>query len=284
MSSALTELDRPRAAPLAALPWRSRLAPAHALWWHPDGLWDHGPQGLPWRQADPGVPPQQHASLAAWAEGRRGQAARLWLSGAALHDVLIETGLPFADDADDAALLAYARGVLQHYHGEAAAAWPLAAWQAAGARGVSALHAVALDSLQASLRSAGVALRSVRPAWCQALAFAARRHPPLLQGARSRLLVVEGARLTQLDLAQGRLVGLQHRRLAEASHGALVDWVAGHPVPLSLALGHGLAAPLPVAASRASLPPGLTLLGRLSSPVPGLGWWSASDDSLQAPR
>lgn len=281
MSSAATEPARPRAAPLAALPWRSRLAPAHALWWHPDGLWDHGPQGLPWRRADASVPPQPHASLAAWAEGRRGQAARLWLSGAALHDVLIETGLPLADDA---ALLGYARGVLLHYHGQAAAAWPLAAWQAAGARGVSALHAVALDSLQASLRSAGVALRSARPAWCQALAAAARRHPALLQGARSRLLVVEGARLTQLDLAQGRLVGLQHRRLAEASHGALADWVASHPVPLCLALGHGLAAPLPGTDSPASLPPGLTLLGRLSSPVPGLGWWSASNGSLQALR
>ena len=192
---------------------------------------------------------------------------------------MIETGLPLADDA---ALLRYARGVLQHYHGDAAAGWPLAAWQAAGARGVSALHAVALDSLQASLRSAGVALRSLRPAWCQALAVAARQQPALLQGHNTRLLVVEGARLTQLDLAQGRLVGLQHRRLAQASLAALTDWVADHPVPLCLAVGHGLAAPLTAVDRPAGLPSGLTVLGRLDSPVPGLGWWSATATRAQA--
>ena len=279
MWSAATEPGRPGAAALAPLPWRSRLAPAHALWWHPDGLWDHGPQGLPWRPADAIAPPQHHASLAAWAEGRRGQAARLWLSGSCLHELLIDTGLPLADDA---ALLRYARGVLQHYHGDAAAGWPLAAWQAAGARGVTALHSVALDSLQATLRGAGVALRSVRPAWCQALAVAARRQPALLQGASTRLLVVEGLHFTQLDLAQGRLVGLQHRRLVQASEAALADWVAEHPVPLCLALGHGLATPTIGADDRAGLAPGLTALGRLSSPVPGLGWWSATAESAGA--
>lgn len=279
MWSEATEPARPRPAAPAPLPWRSRLAPAHALWWHPDGLWDHGLQGLPWRPADAAAPPQQHVSLAAWAAGRRGQAARLWLSSAVLHDLLIETGLPLADDA---ALLRYARGVLQHYHGDAAAGWPLAAWQAAGARGVTALHAVALDSLQTTLRSAGVALRSVRPAWCQALAVAARRQPALLLGASTRLLVVEGMRLTQLDLAQGRLVGLQHRRLADASLAALTDWVTSHPVPLCLALGHGLAAPLPASDGPASLPPGLMLLSTLSSPVPGLGWWPATGQRLRA--
>ena len=279
MWSAATEPVQPHAAAGAALPWRSRLAPAHALWWHPDGLWDHGPQGLPWRPADATAPPQSHASLTAWADGRRGQAARLWLSGACLHDLLIDTGLPMTDEA---AQLRYARGVLQHYHGDAATAWPLAAWQAAGARGVSALHAVALGSLQADLRNAGVALRSVRPAWCQALAMAARRQPALLQGDSTRLLVVEGERFTQLDLAQGRLVGLQHRRLAHASLAALADWVAGHPAPLCLAVGHGLVAPLNDPDRPVSLPPGLTVLGRLNSPVPGLGWWSTGATQAQA--
>ena len=279
MWSAATEPTWPRPAPPAPLPWRSRLAPAHALWWHPDGLWDHGPQGLPRRQADTAAQPQHHASLADWAAGRRGQAARLWLSSAGLHDLLIEAGLPLADDA---ALLRYARTVLQHYHGDAAAGWPLAAWQAAGARGVTALHGTALDSLQSCLRGAGVALRSVRPAWCQALAVAARRQPALLRDDSTRLLVVEGARLTQLDLAQGRLVGLQHRRLAEASLAGLIDWVASHPVPLCIALGYGLDAPLPASDGPASLPPGLTLLGMLSSPVPCVGWWSATGQRPQA--
>ncbi|MBC7940296.1 MAG: hypothetical protein H7Z19_11120, partial [Chitinophagaceae bacterium] len=79
-------------------PWR-----LHHLLLAETGLWDGA---------------TLHADFAAWCSARGGQRCTLWLSSACLFELVCEPDLPLADDA---AALAWARGVLQHYHGEAAA-------------------------------------------------------------------------------------------------------------------------------------------------------------------
>ena len=270
---------RTDAAPAGAahppLSWRSRLAPARALWLGPGGLWDHGPCGWPGRRTAAPAP-RHHAGLAGWCQGRRGQAAALWLSGRWLHEVLVDARLPLADDM---ALLAYARGLLQHYHGDAAAAWPLAAWRAGGAQGVSALHGVPLADLQAQARQAGVALRSVQPAWTRALALARRRDPALNRADRARVLVVEGDQLGQIDLAAGRVVGMQQRRLAAPTWDALQAWAAADPVAPCAVLGHGLAGVPDPATARAA---GLPWLRPPADAATAEGWWLAAATPTRA--
>jgi len=246
-------------APIEHGAWRQRLAPAQPLWLGPDGLWDPGPAPRPWRRDRP-TTPQHHASFEAWCAHHPGQAATLWLSAWWLHELLIAPRLPLPDDA---ALMAYAGGVLQHYHGDSAAAWPLAAWRAGGARGVSALHGLPLAGLQASAAAAGVTLRGVRPAWSGALDYALRQAPALARAASARLLVVEGRLVSQLDLAHGRLTALQQRRLSAATLPALFAWAAVDPATPCWALGHGLAD-----GPGAARPTGLTLLAPLTATHP----------------
>jgi len=224
--------------------WARRLAPSHALWLGPDGLWDHGPMPgwRPWGAGDSQPsPPRRHAGFDAWCQAMPGQGCQLVLSAWLLHELLLDAQLPLADDT---ARLAYARGLLQHYHGDAAAQWPLATWQAGGRHGVSALHALTLPALQASARQAGVALRRVRPWWSLALAIAWQQMPALAQAGSARLLVVDGALVTQIALARGRIQQLQQRRLGDASPASLRAWHATLPaVDHSVAMGHGLDAP-----------------------------------------
>ena len=140
-----------------------------------------------------------------------------------------------------------------HYHGEAAAHWSLTTWQAAGQRGISALHGWPLATLQTSARQAGVHLRSVRPGWCQALASAVQAAPAL---------------------AQGRLVGLQQRRLADNTLAALQALVQDSPAPV-WALGHGLqdarAGKKQLTALTART--AVVLLGSLTCPAPPAHLW-----------
>lgn len=261
MSSAPTE--RPA--------WRSRLAAPRLLWLGPEGLWDHGSpprwwQGRPWRRAaGQSAAAQPHASFDAWCQAHPGQACQLLLSGWLLHELLLDPQLPLADDT---ARLACGRGLLQHYHGEAALQWPLAAWQAAGRHGISALHAMPLVALQASARQAGVALQAVRPWWSQALAMAWQLVPALARASSARLLVVDGTLLTQVNLEQGRLQQLQQRRLADARPDSLRSWHAGQPaVACSLAIGHGLAGAWPGNGGD-----GLQLLASLQGQSPAALW------------
>ena len=268
MSSAATE-PRPAAA------WLRRLAPSHALWQGPDGLWDFGP--LPgwrlWRPAAaPDGPARHHASFDAWCQAHPGQGCQLLLSAWLLHELLLDPGLPLADDT---ARLRYARGLLQHYHGDAAAQWPLAAWQAGGRRGVSALHALHLPALQASARRAGVALRTVRPWWSLALAAAQQQLPALATADSARLLVVDGLLVTQIDLARGGLQQLQQRRLATACPAGLQALQAAlPPVACCAATGHGLQQPWPVDPAHA--PSGIQALGSLQGAAPAALWHAAS--------
>ena len=161
-----------------------------------------------------------------------------------------------------------------HYHGEAAAHWSLTTWQAAGQRGISALHGWPLATLQTSARQAGVHLRSVRPGWCQALASAVQAAPALARARVARLLVVEGRLVSDLALAQGRLVGLQQRRLADNTLAALQALVQDSPAPV-WALGHGLqdarAGKKQLTALTART--AVVLLGSLTCPAPPAHLW-----------
>ena len=269
MSLAL--IDRPA--------WANRLAPTHALWLGPLGLWDFGPMPgwRPWSAPThrPSAP-RPHAGFEAWCQAHPGTGCSLILSAWLLHELLLDAQQPLADDT---ARLAHARSLLLHYHGDAAAQWPLAAWHAAGRRGVSALHALTLPHLQSIARGSGVALRTVRPWWSLALALAMQQVPRLAHGDAARVLVADGALVTQIDLSRGRLSNLQQRRLPQATLAALPVPAAGL---LCCALGHGLSdhdhdQAIDFDSTRAGAPPGITLLGSLAGEAPAALWCSPAD-------
>lgn len=203
---------------------------AQPLWWGESGLW-HAPHG-----ADAGATCWD--SFDAWCAAHAGARARLWLSAWWVVDVLVDAALPLHHDAE---LLAHARALLQHYHGDAAAPWPLAAWQAGASRGVSALHGQNLDALRTSAARHGVVLQAVQPWWARALRLALDHEPTLAREPAAQLLLVEGRLVTRLDLRRGSLAGLQQRRLREATPAALQHWLAEEPVALQRCLGYGLA-------------------------------------------
>ncbi len=200
--------------------WRS-----HDLLLHAGGLWD-GARAWP--------------DFAAWRGAQRGRRCRLWLSSVLLHELVCDPALPLRGDA---AALAWARPLLQHYHGEAALAWPLAAWQQGRRRGVSALHGASLDTLRSDAGRAGVRLLAVQPWWALLLQRALRRHRAL-RGPQAQLLLVEGACLTALGLEHGQLARLEVRRLDIAAADMLAPWAgAAAPPTLALGLGHAAGAP-----------------------------------------
>jgi hypothetical protein len=180
-----------------------------------------------------------------WCAAHAGMACTLWLSTPLLHELVCEPDLPLASDT---AALAWAQALLQHYHGDAALAWPLAAWQQGRRRGVSVLHGASLDSLRATAARHQVRLLAARPWWAQVLRLALQRHRAL-RHQQARLLVLEGTRLAVLELQRGQLAGLSLRRLEAATPQALLQWcaegAAAQDTP-SWAIGYGLqAGPLP---------------------------------------
>jgi hypothetical protein len=92
--------------------------------------------------------------------------------------------------------------------------------------------------------------------------------PALAQASSARLLVVDGALVTQIELARGRIQQLLQRRLADASPASLRAWHASLPaVDHSVAIGHGLDAPW------AALPgDSLAVIGTLHGTAPA-GLW-----------
>jgi len=140
---------------------------------------------------------------------------------------------------DDEAALAWARSLLQHYHGDAAALWPLAAWQTGRRQGVSALHGVSLDGLRSTAAGLGVRLSGVAPWWSCVLRLAGQQHARLRTEA-ARLLVVEATHVTALGLDGGRLATIELRRLDDATTTALARWNAAQPERFTFALGYGL--------------------------------------------
>ena len=286
--------------------WLSWRGPPHALWLGRNGLWDYGARPGWRRPAAPAltVPtpdavtplavtplavtslvrtppaPVPHASFDAWCQAHPGAACELAVSSWLVHELLLDAALPLADDP---ARLVYARGLLQHYHGDEAAEWPLAAWQVAGRHGVSALHGLRLPALQHSARQAGVALRAVRPWWSLALALARPLVMPTALAASAspaalwRLLVVDGSLVTQIDLVHGTLDRLQNRCLGAAEGPALQALVDDAPALACHALGHGLVAPV-------VLPQGLVALAPLDGPAPAALWRSVDVDQRRVVR
>lgn len=208
---------------------------------------------------------EHHADLAAAFAAHRGRRVLLWLSSAVLVETPCPDGLPLADDA---AALEWARGVLQHYHGEAAAGWPLAAWQGARRRGVSAWRAPSLAPVHAAARAAGVHLAGVRP-WWPAVLRQALRHDATLARGPARLLMAEGPCLTTLELADGAPDDVQVRRLAGADGAALAAWHATQPARATRAVGYGL---------RDTAAAGALALDAeaLARPAPALRWLTAA--------
>jgi hypothetical protein len=153
-----------------------------------------------------------------------------------MHELACEPDLPVADDP---AALEWARGVLQHYHGARAMAWPLASWTDRGRRGVSALHGLDLASIQSTAQSAGVVLRGVRPWWSCVLGQALRRDATLRQGAL-RFLVVEAQVVLVISLVSGAVDGLVLRRLDAAHPSELQRSLSDGPACRTVAVGYGL--------------------------------------------
>lgn len=233
--------------PPATTPVPTRQGPSRPAWPWLQRLRPHTPLAV-LMQAGPATaigPATTPADWPAWCQAHAGRHVQLWLGASLTHELALAPGLALGDDA---ALLAYARPLLQHYHGEPAAHWPLAAWRCgaglrAPQRGVSALHGVDLAALQAAARQAGVRLQAVQPWWSAALALALARVPALAASDQAQLLVVEGPLLTQLQLQRGRLRQAQRRRLPQARWAALQTWWQAQPdqaLGPAWAVGHGL--------------------------------------------
>lgn len=237
MSSSTTELPRRAGASAPAPRWRWPWAAPQTLWWGPAGLFHAGTSA---------GQPQPWDALERWCEAHPGTRAGITLSAWWLTDVQVDDSLPVQGDA---ALLAYARPLLVHYHGDPAASWPLAAWQAGAARGVSALHGLDLAALQATAARHGVQLAGVQPWWARALRHLLPRQPTLARAPAAQVMLVEGRMLTRLDLARGRLCALQQRRLHAATPAALAAWLAEcrdeQPQAVQHCLGYGLSGDVP---------------------------------------
>ncbi|TXI23486.1 MAG: hypothetical protein E6Q67_04325 [Roseateles sp.] len=161
------------------------------------------------------------AQFAAWCREHRGRAVELLVGLPLLHELVVEPGLPLADDA---ALRAYAQQQFAHYFGAAAQRFALAPWRAGEARGVSALHGLDPAALRAQAAAAGVRLAALRPAWAAWLAAL----PAATRAGSGRLLWHEGTRALLITLERGRVQSLQPRRIASpadlggADEGALL--------------------------------------------------------------
>nr|WP_316641421.1 hypothetical protein [uncultured Roseateles sp.] len=239
---------------------RARWARPQTLWLQPDGVCELQPGGAsavqPWTS---------------WCQAHAGAAAQVWVSGALLHHLVGEAGMPLEDDA---ALNAYASQLLGHYFGAAAQRWALAPWRSGERSGACALQGADLAQLRAAALAHAIDLRSLRPAWSVALAALQASEPEWARAPQAALAFVEGQLVTWVGLQQGRCVALRHARLTEATMESLGEALThlraeqgqGAAVE-TLVLGCGLAAaPSPV------LPvwPGVRLLGRLDGDAPTL--------------
>lgn len=211
-------------------------------------------------------------------DAKPGQALDLVLSERLAQHLVCEPGLPLADEG---ALRAYARQLLNHYFGTSAQRWPLAPWRAAEAAGVCALHGLDLAGLRAALAARQVALRGLRPAWAALLQALAPRHPDWVAAQHASLAWVEGGLLTWLELRAGRVQALVHQRLAAPTLEALLEALAERCAPGQpcILLGYGL--------DGAELPglPGLRQPAPLDGRAPRTDWFERpAAPWAQAPR
>lgn len=225
----------------------------------------------------PGAP-----EFEAWCRDHPGSAVELVVSARALHELVVEPGLPLADlDA----VQAYAQQQFAHYFGAAAQRFVIAPWQAGPACGASALHGLDLAALQAQARAAGVRIAAVRPAWARWLAAL----PAATRAASGRVVWHEGEVAVVIQLDQGRVAALQSRRVH-----ALADLGApGEAAPLAvgtpaaaLAPQPGPAAPQPDFLPRSRRSPLAWPLAVTAALVLATAGWSAVDShrALEAAR
>ncbi len=223
--------------------------------------------------------------FAAWCREHPGTAVELVVSARALHELVAEPGLPLAGlDA----VQAYAQQQFAHYFGAAAQRFAIAPWQLGDRAGASALHGLDLAALQAQADAARVRLAAVRPAWAVWLASL----PAATRAGSGRLAWHEGEVAVVVTLAQGRVAGLQSRRvhtladLGDLSSGALlaVGTLEGDFVPQP-----GPATPLPDFLPRSTRSPLAWPLAATGALVLATAAWSAAEshralDDAQAAR
>lgn len=216
---------------------KSRAGP-RARWWHAGlqrlGTWRAGPaagaalmlEGSP--SAQPpfrvrALPNGEPVDFAAWCAAHPGARCVLWLPLHAHFDLLVPAARgPAAVPRRER--LAWARRVFVHYHGPAAAAWPLAGWSWGATHGVAAWPdgAQALPALQATAAAHGVQIAALRTAWPAQLRHTLVQHPHLRLAARARVVLAPGSQALVLETERGVLSGVTRRQVPAAGPQALL--------------------------------------------------------------
>lgn len=193
-----------------------------------------------WSYAGGDAQAETSPGLEPWLAANPGSNARIVLSGALTHQLVVsDPSLPIADAE---ALLAWARHQFVHYHGPDAQRWPLSVWLSAGQRGASAAHGIDLDAVLRSAADRGVRVRAVQPWWAVALQAATLEAPTLALADRAELWIVEGQRITRVMCGQGRVRQIEQHWISSASKVALAARLAECEVPpqTTWVLGYGL--------------------------------------------
>jgi hypothetical protein len=216
--------------------------------------------------------------FAAWCKEHPGTAVELVVSARALHELVVEPGLPLADlDA----VQAYAQQQFAHYFGAAAQRFAIAPWKLGDAAGASALHGLDL----AALRSERVHVAAVRPVWAVWLASL----PAGTRAGSGRAVWHEGEVAVVIQLDRGRVTALQPRRInALADLGGDAPLAVGTPAS-DLTPQPGPATPQPDFLPRRTRSPLAWPLAATGALVLATAAWSAVEshralDTAQAAR
>lgn len=218
-----------------------------------------------WSYAGSGAQAEESPGLEPWLAANPGANARIVLSGALTHQLVVsDPSLPIADTE---ALLAWARHQFVHYHGPEAQRWPLSVWLSAGQRGASAAHGIDLDAVLRVAANSAVRVRAVQPWWAVALQAATLEAQTLALADRAELWIVEGQRVTRVMCGQGRVRQIEQHWIASASMAALAARLAECEVPpqTTWVLGYGLR-------SGEQGPLSARLLGQLQAEHPAPAW------------
>lgn len=216
--------------------------------------------------------------FAAWCREHPGTAVELVVSARALHELVVEPGLPLTDlDA----VQAYAQQQFAHYFGGAAQRFAIAPWRlGAGVEaraGASALHGLDLAALRHQAEGANVRLHAVRPAWAAWLASL----PAATRAGSGRAVWHEGAEgaltVVVIQLDRGRVTALQSRRVQSlADLGAETPLCVGTPTD-ELIPRPGPATPQPDFLPRGGRSPLAWPLAATGALVLATAAWSAVD-------
>lgn len=210
----------------------------------------------------------------AWCREQPGTAVELIVSAKALHELVVEPGLPLADLG---AVQAYGQQQFAHYFGAAAQRFGIAPWRlgAGGdaSAGASALHGLDLAALQAQAAAARVRLAAVRPAWSAWLGSL----PAAMRAGSGRVVWHEEGVAVVIQLDRGRVTALQSRRVPSlADLGGEAPIAVGTPAD-DLAPQPGPATPQPDFLPRRARSPLAWPLAATGALVLATAAWSALD-------